>query len=275
MADADVEAPALTLERAAAEYFDAAAKKLEQRQRVAVTRFVSWSGPSRVIGAITAHEITQFQDGQGQHVADLSERLVPLKAFFTYARRRGWTATNLGVHLRVKRPQRRPGAAGVQEETEPAETIEMTPEGLKAATGELERLKGERPGMAAQLEAAMADKDFRENAPLDAARDAQGYLEARIRELEHQLGHAVAVKRDEASLGGQAHLGSAVTVTNLVSSRTVQYTLVGQNEVDTAAGRISVVSPVGQALVGRSAGDVVAVEAPSGTIRFRVETVEG
>ena len=151
----------------------------------------------------------------------------------------------------------------------------MTAAGLEASKAELQRLKAERPKMAQSLEAAMADKDFRENAPLDAARDVQSFLESRIREVERQIAQAVVVDPTAAAVRGRAHLGSDIEITNLVSNETVQYTLVGQNEVDMAAGRISNISPVGQALVGKGVGDIVIVTVPSGTIRFRIESVDG
>ena len=121
----------------------------------------------------------------------------------------------------------------------------------------------------------MADKDFRENAPLDAARDAQAMLEATIRDLEYQVAHAVVVETAFRPASDRARLGSMVRVTNLELDKAVDYTLVGQTEVDAAAGRISVVSPLGKALIGHRSGEIVDVIAPSGTIQFRLDSVEG
>ena len=93
--------------------------------------------------------------------------------------------------------------------------------------------------------------------------------------MEHQIAHAVVVQPHGAEQAGIIHLGSCVNLFNLEADRSVEYTLVSQNEVDAAAGRISSASPVGQALMGRAVGDEVQVTAPSGTIRFRVESIEG
>ena len=90
MPGADVEVEVFTLEKAAAEYLAAHTKKLEHRDRVAVARFVSWCGTSRLLGEITAHEMTLFQEAQGENVADLPERLLPIKAFLAHAKRRNW-----------------------------------------------------------------------------------------------------------------------------------------------------------------------------------------
>jgi len=272
--ETEVEDGALTLERAVSAYFEKTGSKLAQHERVAVTRFVSWYGPTRGLLEISAHEMTLFQDSVGSNAADLSDRLMPVKAFFAHAKKKTWTPTNLGVHLRVKKSALKKDSNGT--EVVPGEdVVEMTPEGFDAAQAELERLKAERPKIQNDLALAMADKDFRENAPLDAARDSQAMLEAQIRNVEHQIQHAVVVELRPEEAGGLVHLGSQVGLKNLESERDVTYTLVSPNEVDAAKGRISVASPMGQALVGRVSGDEVEVAAPSGPIRFRVETVEG
>ena len=266
---------AFNLERAATLYFGANAKKLDHQQRVAITRFVSWAGNERQLTDISAHQMTLFQDAQGGNVADLADRLMPVKAFLAYAKKKEWVGVNLGVHLRVKRTIRRTTHADGAVTESAEEIVEMTVEGLELARNELDRLRAERPSIAKKLEEAMADKDFRENAPLDAARDEQAHLERRIRELEHQVAHSRVSNANNSYNDGRAHLGSSVSATNLVSKKTVEYTLVSQNEVDAASGRISIASPVGRALVGTTVGDEVEVQAPSGTIRFHVETVSG
>ncbi len=271
----DADTGAVTLGRAASMYFSANGKKLDQQQRVAVTRFVSWAGADRELSDLTAHQMSLFQEAQGANVADLGNRLQPVKAFLSYAKKKDWMEVNLGVHLRLKRPVRRRAEPNGSAETSAEDVVEMTAEGLELARNELERLRGERPNIARKLEAAMLDKDFRENAPLDAARDEQALLESRIRDLEHQVAHARVTNASAQADDGRVHLGSRVSATNLVSNKTVEYTLVGQNEVDAAAGRISIASPVGRALVGAAAGDEVEVEAPSGTIRFLVGEVSG
>ena len=119
----------------------------------------------------------------------------------------------------------------------------------------------------------MADKDFRENAPLDAARDEQAHLEARIREIEDQLRRAVII--DEESKGGLADVGSTVTIRNLESESEQTFQLVSPAEVDAASGKISTESPFGAAVINRGPGDEVTVETPAGLIRVRVLAVEG
>jgi transcription elongation factor GreA len=149
----------------------------------------------------------------------------------------------------------------------------VTLDGIAALERELEELKGRRPEIADQLRAAMADKDFRENAPLDAARDSQAHLEARIRAIEDQLRHAVIIDPDQKA--GRANVGSTVRVLNLKADREQTFHLVSPNEVDPSNGKISVESPVGQAVINHSVGDEVTVLAPSGELQLRVIEVIG
>ena len=268
----DGESQAPTLEAAAAAYLERQGSKLDRPARAAIARFVSWSGPQRVITDLRAHNMTQYMDAQGQDRLDLAEQLAPVKAFLSFAKKRSWTDSNLGVHLRVKKTQARAPASGP---AAPREAVAMTAEGLAAAKQSLEELLAQRPEHRAAIADARADKDYRENAPLDAAREAQAQLDSRIRVLEAQIAHAVVADRSAAADDGKARLWSVVGATNLVSGRAVQYTLVSQNEADAAGGKISIASPVGRALMGTGVGDEVAVAAPAGTVRFRIDSIEG
>ena len=144
----------------------------------------------------------------------------------------------------------------------------VTSEGLATLREQLEELKSERPVIAEKLRAAMADKDFRENAPLDAARDEQAHLEAKIRENEDRIRNAVIV--DASSNQGRADVGSIVKLLNLHTEKEQILTLVSPAEVDPLSGKISTESPIGLALRGKSEGDQIVVNVPSGEIQFRV-----
>jgi len=152
---------------------------------------------------------------------------------------------------------------------------EMTEQQRTALQAELESLKAQRPRILADLKRAMEDKDFRENAPLDAARAQQGYVEGRIRQIELTLDRAVDVKEQGPAPKSSVQIGSKVVLRNLSSGKEVSYTLVRSGDVNPGEGRISFESPVGRALLQHQAGDEVEVSAPSGTLRFRVERVEG
>jgi transcription elongation factor GreA len=115
-------------------------------------------------------------------------------------------------------------------------------------------------------------KDFRENAPLDAAREKQALNEARIKEIESILKHAQIV---ESNGGGEGiNIGSTIVVRNLKTEREQTFTIVHPREVNPTAGKISVESPVGKAVLGRGEGDEVEVQAPAGTMRLKIESVD-
>jgi transcription elongation factor GreA len=235
----------------------------------AVTRFGRWFGGERTMRSLRPADIERFGEETSKNPVDAARRLEAVRAFLTYAKKQSFTDSNLATHLRL----RRTGATDNTNDTLGSDRIEMTAEGYAALESELTALQARRPEIAEELRMAMADKDFRENAPLDAAREKQAHIEARIRELEAILKRAVLVESGpEAS--GRARMGSRVRLRDLKSGRELQYTLVGPGEVNAGQGRISVQSPVGRAVVNRAAGDEVEVTAPAGVLRFRLEAVE-
>jgi transcription elongation factor GreA len=152
--------------------------------------------------------------------------------------------------------------------------VELTEREKAALETELAELKAQRPRIRADIQRAMADKDFRENAPLDAAKQEQALVEGRIRAIEASLANVVIVAEAARRGGETIGVGSTVVLVNLATSKQTTYTLVRPSDVNPAQGRISADSPVGKALVEKRAGEEVDVQAPSGTHRFRIETVE-
>ena len=195
--------------------------------------------------------------------------LKPLKDFFAYAKEEGHHTTNLGKGIKLRRNPLRDTTTSKREVKE-QEII--TKEGFEHLKAEIDSLKSERVNIAQMLRLAMADKDFRENAPLDAAREHQGMVEARIRELEGIFRRA-QVADSSSGDSSRAGVGSTVAITDLDTNEEMKYTLVHPNEVNLALGRISVVSPIGKSLLDRSVSDVVEVVAPSGVLKFRIESI--
>lgn len=152
--------------------------------------------------------------------------------------------------------------------------FDVTQEGLDKMKADLAQLHEEMPLAVQAVAQAREDKDIRENAPLEAAREYQERLKGRIDELEYQIAHAVVTS---AVATGRAHVGSTVKVALLdrEPERIEEYTLVGPTEVDVVARRISIESPMGRGLVDKAVDSEVEIKAPRGTIRFRVVSVEG
>jgi transcription elongation factor GreA len=140
----------------------------------------------------------------------------------------------------------------------------ITPEGLKKLQEEFKRLKSvERPKVIEAIAEARGHGDISENAEYDAAKEQQAFLEKRIRDLENKIANADVV--DPAAMSTERVVfGLQVTVQDLDSGEEVSYQIVGMDEADIAAQRISISSPVARALIGKTIGDVVQVQIPRG-----------
>ena len=126
-----------------------------------------------------------------------------------------------------------------------------------------------RADMSKQIAEAVDKGDLSENAEYDAAKDAQGHLEAKISQLEVTMGNAKVI--DESQMDkSRVGILATVTICNLANKMEVEYTLVAEEESDLAKKRISVKSPIGKSLLGKKVGDVVEVAAPAGKIEFEI-----
>ncbi|MCC9165654.1 transcription elongation factor GreA [Pontibacter harenae] len=145
-----------------------------------------------------------------------------------------------------------------------------TAEGLQKLKDELAELKTKgRAEVARQLAEARDKGDLSENAEYDAAKDAQGHLELKISKMEEIVGNARLI--DESNLdSSKALILSKVKIKNLKNNMVVDYTLVAEEEADLAAGKISVKSPIGKGLLGKSVGDKAEITIPAGKIEFEI-----
>lgn len=153
-------------------------------------------------------------------------------------------------------------------------TTKYTQEGYDALITELEYLKGEKTEEVKKaLTFARSLGDFSENSELDAAKDEQGQVAARIAELEELIKHAEIISESEMR-DDVVNLGSTVKVYDEDFDEEVEYDIVGTNQADPLNGKISDISPIGSALVGKSVGAVVTVETPNGEMKLRILSVE-
>jgi len=138
---------------------------------------------------------------------------------------------------------------------------------------ELHRMKAiDRPAASKAIAEAREKGDLKENAEYDAAKEAQGHLEAKMKLLETQL--AIARIVDASTIDtSKVSVMTKVTITNIGTKKTVTYQIVGEKEADLKAGKISVGSPIGQGLLGKARGDIAEVKAPTGVIKFRIDDI--
>jgi len=146
----------------------------------------------------------------------------------------------------------------------------MTAEGLKKMKQELDHLvKVERPAISKQIGEAIEKGDISENAEYDAAKDAQGMLEARIALLQSQVANARII--DESKIDtSSVQIMNIVTIKNQKTGATMKYTIVSEHEADLKAGKISIKTPIAKGLLGKKIGDVVDIQVPSGVIPFEI-----
>jgi len=152
--------------------------------------------------------------------------------------------------------------------------VPMTVRGASLLREELERLKRvERPAVIQAIAEARAHGDLRENFEYKAARDQQGFVEGRIKEIEAKLSQAQVIDISELQVNGKVVFGTTVKLVDMESGEQVCYQIVGEDEADIEADRISVHSPIARALIGRLEGDEVSVETPGGKRIFEIVTV--
>ncbi len=149
----------------------------------------------------------------------------------------------------------------------------LSREGYEKLEAELKDLKSRgRKEIAEEISEARAKGDLSENAEYDAAKEAQGMLEKRIAELENTLAKASIID-DKNIDSSKAYLLSTVTIYNHKTEKETSYTLVNKEEADFKAGKISIDSPIGKAILGTSEGDVVDVEVPAGKMKIEIKNI--
>ncbi len=234
-------------------------------------RFVSWCGPNRIIADISPSVIGDYADsvaGTGTR-PQAAARLQEVRKFLTFAFKKGIIEVRLAQHVRARKPKTRSGQGVVQEETQ----TQLTAEGHEQLVNELRDLKSRLPQLSDAIQKAAADKDVRENAPLEAAREDQGRVVSRIRDIEFILNSAVVIDANDPSRSLTVKLGTVVDVQEMASGRRATYTVVSASEASPLDRKISDVSPIGKALLGRAAGHEVGVETPRGAARYRIITI--
>jgi len=259
-----------TLGEAASGFLASLSAEEGVRSQQAVYGFVRWYGWERSFAELTAHEVANYAEHLSLAQASYSQNLELVRAFLVYAKKQGWSKTSLAAHLKIKKVKARlppPVRRGL---TAP---ISLTHQGYTDLEAELADLKSKRRHVIDEIRQAAADKDFRENAPLDAAREQRGHLEGRIRELEETLKSATII--DETPKPGlKVSVGDSIILSDVVSGEELRYTIVGPREVDPTKGRISSNSPTGKALLGRAQGEIVEITAPLGRLKYQIKQIE-
>ena len=164
-------------------------KKVQEGYHQEVGRFVAWFGRDKKVGELSPSMVAEYAQVISQGGADSAQRVSPVKLFLTYLKEEGWVQVSLATHLRVPRNRRtsaRRSDRASSDSLSQAGVTQLSQEGYDRLLADLESLKEERVKVVEDIKLAMADKDFRENAPLDAAKERQGFIESQIRDLGGQ-----------------------------------------------------------------------------------------
>jgi transcription elongation factor GreA len=259
-----------SLREAASQFLATLSQEARETSQAEINKFVRWYGGERNFASLKAPEIANYAERLSLSDTSYDQKLERIRAFLAHAKRKGWSKLNLATHLKAKKTK---SSVSVSGSPGRPETIGLTRQGHAELEAELATLKSKRPELIEEMRRAAADKDFRENAPLAAAREKRGHLEGRIKELEETLKAAIIVNGKQGT-NLKANIGDSIVLIDTSSGEELSYRIVSPREVDPTQNKISNVSPLGQSLIGRGEEEVVEVSVPAGKLRYRIKRVE-
>ena len=235
-----------------------------------IYKFIRWFGGERPLAELTAAEVANYAERLSLSDTDYMGKLALIRTFLVYAKKKGWSKTNLAIHLKARKSKTRLRSSSGRDS---AKAVYLTRQGYAQLEAELDVLRGKRSEVIEEIRLAAADKDFRENVPLEAAREQRGQLEGRIIELEETLKSAVDIDEKQRDTL-RVSIGDSVILCDLDSGEELRYMLVSPQEVDPTRGKISSASPIGQAVIDKGQGEIVEVVVPAGRLRYQIKQVE-
>jgi transcription elongation factor GreA len=259
----------LSLKEAATRFLASLSPEERQASHNEVYKFTRWYGWEKPFAELSPPDVASYAERLTLSDADYLSKLERVRSFLVYAKKQGWSKGSLASHLKAKKTKKAP-RPGIHRDL--PETILLTPERYAELEAELEGLRDKSTQLIEDIRLAAADKDFRENAPLAAAREQRGHIEGQIRELEETL-KSVRIADQEKKTALKVTAGDSVVLLDLASEEELRYMLVSPREVDPIKGKISVASPIGKAVIGQRQGDIVEVAAPVGKLRYQIKEV--
>ncbi len=263
------EEEALSLNKAFQTYVRQMPQETKKAAQPEIAKFVRWIGGERLISSIVPSEIGEYNEIFGAKTAtrDATERLSAVKLFLTFLKKKEHIDINLAQHLRLRKS--RVTASKLSASPNQTRSIRLTQSGYNEMKKQLSQLQNERVRIVEDIQRAAADGDVRENAPLEAAREAQGMAVGKIQEIEATLKVAVIIDAKNEDRD-QVHIGSKFELTDTTSTKIYKYQLVEPNEANPLASKISILSPVGSAILGHKLGDEIKVKTPRGEQVYKI-----
>ncbi len=259
-----------SLGEAAILYLDKLSVKDRDSSRAEVYKFARWYGWESPFSRLAGPAVASYAEQLNVTDIDYEKKIGILRSFFAYAKKAGWSQTNLSTHLKAKKNKT---AALTTIGRDLPEAATLTQQRYDELVAELDNLKKRSRELVKEIQRAAADKDFRENAPLQYAREERGHVEGRIKELE-QILKSASIIQEKKEPTRKAGIGDSILVCDLASGEECRYIIVDPREVNAAKGKISAASPLGKALFGRSNGETVEITVPAGKLRYQIKRIE-
>ena len=260
----------LTLNESATHFLVSLSPEERQASQSEVYKFVRWYGGKKPFAELTAPDIANYAERLSLSDTDYAGKLEIVRGFLICAKKQGWSKGNLATHLKARKgktPRRSLSHRGLPK------AIPLTQQRYADLEAQMASLRDKSFQLIDDIRRAAADKDFRENAPLAAAREQRGQIEGQIRELEETLKSATIIDKEQKTTL-KVSAGDSIALRDLASGEELRYILVSPKEVDPAKGKISTASPIGKAVIGQSQGEIVEVAAPVGKLRYQIEHIE-
>ena len=266
----DINKQNLNLNDAASHFLASLVPEERNMSQQEIYKFVRWFGWERPLTRLTPPGVANYAERLSLSDTNYMKKFELIRAFLTYASKKGWCKNNLATHFKTRLSKTklpvstRQGLPG---------TTPLTRQGYAELEAKLVVLKSKRSQAIDEIRRAAADKDFRENAPLDAAREERGHLEGRIKELEETLKSAIIVD-EEQKVTRKAGIGDSILLCEVTSGEELRCMVVSPREADPTKGRISSASPIGKAVVGRTEDEVIEVGAPAGKLLYQIKEIK-
>lgn len=262
----------LSVEEAALSFLTSLSSEEGKEKQQEINRFLAWYGKDRPIIQVTPLEVASYAEQVVAAGGNINRKLEPLKAFLSYAKKAKYVTTSLAPHVRIKQPSRKTSkSTKVARQTK---KVHMTAESFEQLKSQLAALEEEEQQVVQEIRLAAADKDFRENAPLKAAKERREQLDIRIQEVKADLSNATLLEEELITEEIKVRLRSTVVLQDMSCGAELTYTLVTKNEVNPVQMKISIDSPIGKALLHQCQGDVVKVFAPAGELSYQILRIE-
>jgi len=253
-------------------YLGKLSAKNREESQAEVHKFARWCGWEHSFSELAGPAVAGYGETINISDIDYDKKFSVLRGFLAYAKKAGWSRTNLATHLKSRKSKAAAIVKATARNAKP-EAVSLTQQRYDELKAELDNLKKRSHELVGEIQRAAADKDFRENAPLAAAREERGHVEGRIKELEQALKSATIIqeKKEPAKKSG---IGDRILVCDLSTNEECRYVIVDPREVNAAAGKISIASPLGKALLGKSGGDTIEINVPAGKLCYRIKSIE-